>query len=81
MAKIGVEQSLTNVSDALKAMGHEVVTITNEQDAKGCDCCIVSGAHQNMMGIQNVLIDGAVVNADGMNAEDVCRAVEGKLPH
>ena len=31
---IGVEQSLTNVEDALKAKGYEVIQLRTEEDAK-----------------------------------------------
>jgi Uncharacterised protein family (UPF0180) len=79
MAKIGVEQSLTNVSDALRSKGHEVVELRQEQDANGCDCCVITGEDQNVMGIQNVVTQGSVLNAHGMSAEEVCQAVESRL--
>lgn len=31
---IGVEQSLSNIEDALKAQGYEVIQLRNEEDAK-----------------------------------------------
>lgn len=31
---IGVEQSLSNIEDALKAKGYEVIQLRNEEDAK-----------------------------------------------
>ena len=43
MAKIGVENSLTDVQQALQQQGHEVITINSEHDAQGCDCCVVTG--------------------------------------
>ena len=41
--KIGIEQSLSDVEAALKEKGYEVVTMKTEDDAKGCDCCVVTG--------------------------------------
>jgi hypothetical protein len=79
MARIGVEQSLTNVSDALRSAGHEVVELQQEQDANGCDCCVISGQDQNVMGIQDAVIQGSVINAHGMSADEVRQAVESKL--
>ena len=35
MAKIGVENSLTDVQQALQQQGHEVITINSEHDAQG----------------------------------------------
>ncbi|PTY83938.1 YkuS family protein [Heyndrickxia sporothermodurans] len=80
MTKIGVEQSLTNVSEALRQKGYEVVELKNEQDAKGCDCCVVTGGDNNVMGIQDVIIEGSVIDATGLSADEICHNVESKLP-
>ncbi|MDV2685249.1 YkuS family protein [Alkalihalophilus lindianensis] len=79
MPKIGVEQSLTDVQQELQAKGYDIVQLRNEQDSQGCDCCVITGQDQNMMGLQNAAIDGSVINASGMTAQDVCQQVEQKL--
>ncbi|MCZ0754262.1 YkuS family protein [Anoxybacillus sp. J5B_2022] len=79
MAKIGVEPSLTNVQMALKERGHEVVPLRQESDAKGCDCCVVTGQDVNVMGIQNAVTAGAVIEASGLTAEEICQKVEEKV--
>lgn len=79
MARIGVEQSLSNVSEALRSKGYDVVELRQEQDANGCDCCVISGQDQNVMGIQNAATQGSVLNAHGMSADEVCQAVESRL--
>ncbi|MQR96694.1 YkuS family protein [Fictibacillus phosphorivorans] len=79
MARIGVEQSLSNVSDALRSKGYDVVELRQEQDANGCDCCVISGQDENVMGIQNAVTQGSVLNAHGMSADEVCQAVESRL--
>ncbi|GMB08629.1 uncharacterized protein UPF0180 [Thermolongibacillus altinsuensis] len=79
MAKIGVEPSLTNVKEALKERGHEVVSLRQESDAKGCDCCVVTGQDSNVMGIQNIVTAASVIEASGLTADEVCRKVEEKL--
>ncbi|MBS4173113.1 YkuS family protein [Bacillus sp. FJAT-49736] len=79
MAKIGVEQSLSNVSQVLREKGYEVVELKNEQDAKGCDCCVVTGGDENVMGIQTVVIQGSVIDARGLSADEVCREVESRI--
>ncbi|HJV18012.1 MAG TPA: YkuS family protein, partial [Bacillales bacterium] len=43
MAKVGVEQSLTNIQQALREKGYDVVELKQEADAKNCDCCVVTG--------------------------------------
>ncbi len=79
MAKIGVEQSLTDVQEALQSRGYDVVQLKQENDAQGCDCCVITGQDENVMGIQNVVTQGSVINASGLTAEEVCQRVENKL--
>lgn len=77
--KIGVEESLTNVADALKRKGHEIIALKQESDVKGCDCCVISGLDTNMLGIHETSIDGPIIEASGLSADDVCLIVESRL--
>lgn len=79
MPKVGVEQSLTDVQEALQEKGYDVVQLKQENDAQGCDCCVVTGQDQNMMGIQNIVSQGSVISAQGLSADEVCQQVENKL--
>ncbi|KMJ58456.1 hypothetical protein AB685_11265 [Bacillus sp. LL01] len=81
MPKIGVEQSLTDVQEALQQKGYEVVQLTNENDAKGCDCCVVTGIDNNVMGISNSATAGSVIEASGMTADQICQQVESRINH
>jgi len=79
MAKIGVEQSLTDVQEALKERGYAVIPLRSEQDAKGCDCCVITGLDANVTGIQNIVASGPVIEASGLTAEEICQKIEQKL--
>jgi hypothetical protein len=79
MARIGVEESLTAVSEALKEKGYDVVTLRNESDLNGVDCCVITGQDNNVMGIQTTATKSPVIDASGMNADEVCEAVERNL--
>ncbi|MDQ0197740.1 YkuS family protein [Neobacillus ginsengisoli] len=79
MAKIGVEQSLTNIQQALREKGYDVVELKHESDAQNCDCCVVTGLDSNMMGMQDTVTKGAVIDANGMSADEVCQQVESRL--
>ncbi|CAG9619895.1 YkuS family protein [Sutcliffiella rhizosphaerae] len=81
MPKIGVEQSLTDVQEALQEKGYDVIQLTNENDAKGCDCCVVTGIDNNLMGISNSVTAGSVIEASGMTADQICQQVESKINH
>ncbi|TMU84864.1 YkuS family protein [Bacillus sp. BHET2] len=77
--RIGVEQSLQNVVQALREKGHDVVELKQESDANGCDCCIVTGMDTNVMGIQNVATQGPVIEASGLSADQICHEVENRF--
>lgn len=79
MPKVGVEQSLTAVQQELQAKGFEVVQLKQESDASNCDCCVITGQDENVMGIQNVATEGSVINAHGLSAEEVCQQVEKRM--
>ncbi|MBS2968666.1 YkuS family protein [Metabacillus sp. KIGAM252] len=79
MPRIGVEQSLTNVEEALKSMGYDVVQIRSEEDAQNCDCCIVTGQDNNIMGISNTVTEGSVIEASGLSAEEICQQVQHRF--
>ncbi|PEA08107.1 hypothetical protein CN425_26205 [Bacillus cereus] len=78
MARIGVENSLTDVQHALQQQGHEVVTLNSEHDAQGCDCCVVTGQDSNMMGIADASIKGSVITAHGLTTDEICQQVESR---
>lgn len=79
MARIGVEQSLTNVQNALREKGHDVIELKQESDANGCDCCVVTGGDSNVMGMQDTSMKGSVIEASGLTAEEVCQQVESRI--
>jgi len=79
MAKVGVEQSLTNVQQALREKGYDVVELKQETDAKGCECCVVTGLDSNVMGMADTFMKGSVIEANGMSADEVCQEVENRL--
>ena len=79
MAKIGVEDSLTDVQQALQQKGYEVISLRSENDAQGCDCCVVTGLDSNVMGISNVSIKGSVIEASGLTTDEICQKVESRV--
>ncbi|WP_409301030.1 YkuS family protein [Peribacillus sp. SCS-155] len=79
MAKVGVEESLTNITEALRDRGYEVVELKRDGDAQNCDCCVITGQDGNMMGMQDTSYQGSVIEARGMSADEVVREVEDRL--
>ncbi|AVK85151.1 hypothetical protein C3943_17250 [Lysinibacillus sp. B2A1] len=73
---IGVEQSLSNVEQALKAKGYEVIQLRNEEDAKRCDACVITGQDKDVMGISDPIIAGPVIDANGLSADEILQRVD-----
>jgi len=76
VARIGVESTMTDVEEALVAQGHEVVHMENAEDAAGCDCCVVSGQQENVMGMADTTTNASVISAQGLTADEVCQRVD-----
>lgn len=79
MAKVGVEQSLTDVQQVLQERGYQVVQLKQESDANGCDACVVTGLDNNVMGIANTTIKGPVIEASGLSAEEICQELDNRI--
>lgn len=79
MSKIGVEQSLTNVQEALRAKGYDIVELKRESDTKGLDCCVITGLDRDVLGMGNTSIQGSVIDAHGLSADEICQQVEEKV--
>ncbi|USK72923.1 YkuS family protein [Peribacillus frigoritolerans] len=79
MSRIGVEESLTNIQEALREKGFDVVEIKQEADVKNVDCCVVTGLESNVMGISDTSLKASIIEASGLTADEVCREVENKV--
>ncbi|HLR07790.1 MAG TPA: YkuS family protein [Bacillota bacterium] len=79
MARIGVEETLTDVKEALTEMGHDVFDLKSEDDAAYCDFCIISGQDKDVMGMATTSIAGSVINAEGQSAEEIVQMINNKL--
>ncbi|RST73119.1 hypothetical protein D4T97_014685 [Siminovitchia acidinfaciens] len=77
--RIGVEESLSNVSQALEEKGYQVVTLSNASDVNNVDCCVVTGMDSNIMGMQTTTTQVPVIDANGLSADEICQKIEQKL--
>lgn len=75
MSRVAIEESLSNVKEVLEEHGHQVMILDGE-NMSSCDCCVISGQDQNMMGIQDMVANIPIVNADGLTPEEVLQAIE-----
>jgi hypothetical protein len=72
---IAVEDSLTPIKQTLQDRGYNV---TRMGDPK-IDAIIVSGIDDDFMGMEDVMYNVPVINAQGKSAEDVVTELEMKL--
>jgi len=78
MARVAVENSLSEISKMLRDNGYEVVDLGNWQQV--VDAIVITGQDINVLGDQNKTITSApVINAEGMTANEVFHAVNVKL--
>ncbi|WP_188208126.1 YkuS family protein [Alkalibacillus aidingensis] len=78
MARIAVENNLSDVSQALAQEGHEVVALEGDQ-VPDCDCCCISGQDENMMGMSDKKTNAPVINCDGKSANDIVEEVNKRF--
>lgn len=78
MPRIAVEGNLHNIQKALKNNGYDVVTMDGSQSLANCDCCVISGVDQNMMGVDTTFTNVPVINAEGMNEQQIVEQVRSR---
>ncbi|MFO7262583.1 MAG: hypothetical protein A6D91_08405 [Bacillaceae bacterium G1] len=76
--RIAVESRLTPIRQHLQQNGYEVVDLDSEQITE-CDCCVISGSDENVMGMQDIEIDAPVINAHGLTPEEVQQHIEARV--
>lgn len=84
MKNIGIQKELSTVRDHLKSNGFNVyevdtTNITSDTTLKSFDALVVSGANDNLMGIDDTSTKMPVVNADGLTPTDIEDALNRAL--
>jgi len=75
--RIAVEDGLTQIEDALRQEGYQVVN--PDEDGSDVDAAVISGMDENFMGITDTLTTGVVIDASGLNAYEVLTELERRL--
>jgi hypothetical protein len=74
MARIAVEGSLQNVREVLQQNGYDVVALEGG-NVPDCDCCVISGQDENVMGISDRATEVSVINAHGLTGDQILQEV------
>jgi len=76
--RIAVEGRLTPIRQHLQANGYEVVDLESDK-AVQCDCCVIAGDDENVMGVQTTSTFAPVINARGLTPEEVQQQIEARV--
>lgn len=83
MNRIAVEPSLTSIQHFLSQRGYQVETLQSSQlqnrTQPAYAAIVISGIDENVMGIQNIVQDCPVINANGLTPEEVYERLK-RLP-
>lgn len=79
MAKVAVEQTLSNVKELLQQSGIDVVNLDQNIQTNNVECCVISGQDKDMMGMSDMQADVPVINADGLTAEETVQKVKQRF--
>lgn len=77
MPKVAVENNLSNIRQVLERSGFEVVAV-DRGAVPPCDCCVLSGIDENMMGREDIFTKAPLINASGLNEHQVLEQVREK---
>ncbi|HEY8345611.1 MAG TPA: YkuS family protein [Bacillota bacterium] len=76
--RIAVENGLSQIETALRQEGYQVVD--PEEVGSNVDAVVMTGMDENLMGITDTLTTGVVIDASGLNANEVLAELERRLP-
>lgn len=76
--RIAVEDGLSQIEAALLQEGYQVVD--PEEAGANVDAVVVTGMDENLMGITDTLTSGVVIDASGLDADEVLAELERRLP-
>ena len=79
VTRVAIEDTLEQMKQALTEQGYEVTTFQSGSAPDDCDCCIISGTDENMMGIQTTVTEAPVIDARGMNIEELCDRIDHEV--
>ena len=84
MKAIGVEKGLTNVAQYLENQGYSVQILGENMQSNvvkydNLDAIVAADYNSDMMGFSDTLTKVPVINASGLSAEDVKKAIDEKI--
>ncbi|MPM88667.1 hypothetical protein SDC9_135771 [bioreactor metagenome] len=72
---IAIEKNLSRLADLLETEGYDVVSLDNT-NIESVDAIVVSGADNNLMNMQDILVHVPIINASGKSTEEILEELE-----
>ncbi len=76
---IAVEDSLNNVTQELEEKRDYSLVSLEDADLDQVDAVVLTGSDENVMGMMDTITEAPVVNAEGLDANEVEEAIKNKI--
>ncbi|GBG56759.1 UPF0180 protein YkuS [Sporomusaceae bacterium FL31] len=72
---IAIEKNLSRLADLLETEGYDVVSL-DSTNIESVDAIVVSGADNNLMNMQDILVHVPIINASGKSTDEILEELE-----
>lgn len=72
---IAIEKNLSRLADLLETEGYDVVSL-DSTNMESVDAIVVSGADNNLMNMQDILVHVPIINASGKSTDEILEELE-----
>lgn len=72
---IAIEKNLSRLADLLETEGYDVVSLEST-NIESVDAIVVSGADNNLMNMQDILVHVPIINASGKSTDEILDELE-----
>lgn len=72
---IAIEKNLSKLADLLETEGYDVVSL-DSTNIESVDAIVVSGADNNLMNMQDILVHVPIINASGKSTDEILEELE-----
>jgi hypothetical protein len=72
---IAIEKNLSKLADLLETEGYDVVSL-DSTNIESVDAIVVSGADNNIMNMQDIVVHVPIINASGKSTDEILEELE-----
>lgn len=72
---IALEKNLSKLADLLETEGYDVVSL-DSTNIESVDAIVVSGADNNLMNMQDIVVHVPIINASGKSTDEILEELE-----